>query len=342
MDVGQRRRHEPGTPSLGRALLAVLAALLLVSGPAAAAAPEGEEDAPSVEWQAAINGRPVTEIDSNDPVRLDPQEGATLTLDLTNTSQQEVTVRSVRLDGKVMGLTMYNFTTRIDLVMPPNSQTTRTIDIDLIDLSGQATGLIPSRLLLLDDERNVLQEQSFPADVRGSANSVYGVFGMAVLGITLVLLGTLLLAIRRTQLPENRWRRAMRFVPAGLGLGFVLTFTLSATRQLAPSAGSWTTVVLLCAAGAMAIGYFLPIGVADDQDASDDHGDTDDDTDDDGEDGGQDGGEEDDTATLESVGAEHASDGATSAGVRADGHWWTSGDQGPAAADQPATPEDDW
>lgn len=336
MEVGPRHRRD-GAPRTGRLLLALLVALLLTGTATAYGAPEGEE-APAVQWEATIDGRPVSEIDSNNPLRLDPQEGATLTLDLTNDSAQEVLVRSVRLDGTVMGLTMFNFTTRIDVLMPPNSETTRTIDIDLIDLAGQATGLIPSRLLLFDDERNVLQEASFPADIRGSANSVYGIFGFAVLGITLVLLGSLLLAIRRTELPENRWKRAMRFVPVGVGLGFVLTFTLSATRQLTPSAGSWTTVVLLCAAGALAIGYFLPIGVGDDQDASDDLGDTADD----GEDGGQDGGEEDETAPLESVGAEHASDGATPAGVRADGHWWTSGDQGPAAADQPASPEDDW
>lgn len=328
MEVGPRRRHT-AAPRTGWLLLALLTSLFLI-GPATAYGATEEEEQPGVQWEAAIDGRPVSEIDSNNPVRLDPQEGATLTLNLTNDSAQEVLVRSVRLEGKVMGLTMFNFTTRIDVLMPPNSQTTRTIDIDLIDLAGQATGLIPSRLLLLDDERNVLQEASFPADVRGSANSVYGIFGFAVLGITLVLLGSLLLAIRRTQMPENRWKRAMRFVPVGVGLGFILTFTLSATRQLTPSAGSWTTVVLLCAAGALAIGYFLPIGVAEDEGASDDVD-------------GADDGEEDDTDSLETVGADlSGTDGAATATGQSTGHWWTSSDQGRADADRPETPEDDW
>ncbi|MCK0113071.1 hypothetical protein MWU75_13050 [Ornithinimicrobium sp. F0845] len=336
MEVGPRRRIR-GAPLIAAVVLAILAAAVpggsVGAGATAVAAPEGDEDGVSLQWEAAINGRPVAEIDANDPVRLDPAEGALIELTLTNTSAEELSIRSVRLDGKVMGLTMYNFTTRIDLLMPPDSVTTRTFDIDLIDLAGQANGLIPSRLQLLDDERGVVAEESFPADIRGSVNSVYGVFGFAVLGITLVLLGSLLLGIRRSQMPENRWKRAMRFLPFGIGLGFVLTFTLSATRQLAPSAASWTTVVLLCAAAAFAVGYFLPIGVPDDQESA--SGDVDS------------TGEEvqDDTEMLETVDADLATAGGAAGTARtgqSTGHYWTSGSQGQTGLDQPDAPEDDW
>lgn len=333
MEVGLSSRRVRGAPLITVVVLGLLTALALggtPSLPAAAAAQDGEDDSATVEWEAVINGRPVTEIDTNDPVRLDPAEGAVLELTLTNASAQDLTVRSVRLDGKVMGLTMYNFTTRIDVLLPPDGVTTRTFDVDLIDLSGQATGLIPSRLQLLDEERNVLQEESFPADIRGSANSVYGIFGLAVLGITLILLGTLLLGIRRSEMPQNRWRRAMRFVPVGLGAGFVLTFTLSATRQLSPSAGSWTTVVLLCGAAALAVGYFLPIGVADDQESPAEF-----DT--------ADGEGEDETDTLEPVGADlAAADGAAPAAGQSAGHWWTSSNREQTEQDRSSTPEDDW
>lgn len=322
----------------GARLVAVLLALLvasLIPGPLslqAAAAQGTDGSAPTVQWEATVNGRPVDQIDANEPLRLEPEEGAKLDLTLTNTSGQEVSVRSVRLDGKVMGLTMYNFTTRIDLVLAPGEQTTRTFDLDLIDLSGQATGLIPSRLQLLDNERNVLQEQSFPADIRGSVNSVYGVFGLAVLGITLVLLAGLLLAIRRTEMPRNRWRRAVRFVPVGIGLGLVLTFSLSALRQLSPSAASWTTVVLVCAAGAFALGYFLPVGVPDDQEPDTDLADVD------GEDGA------DDTQELETVGADTGDAAVTSAPAtgQSAGHFWTSSSQAGTGTDQSGAAEDDW
>lgn len=343
MEVGLCRRWIRGAPLIAAVVLLALSALLLGVTPAAGtvaaatntgtvvASPDTDESSQALEWEGTINGRPITEIDANDPLRLDPEEGARLALTLTNTSPEELSIRSVRLDGTVMGLTMYNFTTRIDLVMAPDSVTTRTFDLDLIDLSGQATGLIPSRLQLLDDERNVLQEASFPADIRGSVNSVYGVFGIAVLGITLVLLGSLLLAIRRTQLPGNRWRRAVRFLPTGIGLGLVLTFTLSATRQLAPSATSWTTMVLLCAAAAFAVGYFLPIGVADQQEIPSEVADTDQEF-------------TDDTQDLESVGADVGADaaaGTAPATAQSSGHYWTSSGAGAAGTDQPGA-EDDW
>jgi hypothetical protein len=326
MEVGQRRRRTGGAPFN----LAGLVAILLCAWSASAVAapePQGQEQ-PALEWEATINERPVAEIDANDPVRLNPEEGAYVGLVLTNPSTQEVAIRSVRLDGSVMGLTMYNFTTRIDLVMPPDSITTRRIDVDLIDLSGQATGLIPSRLQLLDNEREVLVSESFPADIRGSLASIYGVFALGVLGITLVLLASLLLAIRRSQLPENRWQRAMRFVPVGVGLGFILTFTLSATRQLSPNAASWTTVVLLCAGAALAVGYFLPLGVAGEDEAD--------------ELGYAEVAPEDDTAQMEPVGAEAASTDDTwqTTTDEGAGHFWSSG---PDSGDQGrATPEDSW
>ncbi|MGB5952475.1 MAG: hypothetical protein WBG57_08195 [Ornithinimicrobium sp.] len=230
---------------------------LISLGASAPALAQADND---LEWSVTINDRSVEEIDANEPLNLVPADGALVEVELANPGDSVVRVRNVRLDGQVMGLTMYNYTTRVDIEMPPNSITLRRIDLDLLDLSGQAVGLIPSRVQLLDDDRNVLLEESFPADVRGSANSVYGVFALAVAGITAVLFGTLLWAIFRRSLPQNRWRRAMHFVPVGIGIGFVLTFTLSATRQLSPSASSWVTVVLICGAVALAVGYFLPLG----------------------------------------------------------------------------------
>lgn len=336
MKVGHCRRRVLAAPLIATLVLVLVTAALLgipgQGGTPAAASPEGDETSTTLEWEASINGRPVGEIDANDPVLLDPEEGALLHVTLTNPSVEEVTVRSVRLDGKVMGLTMYNFTTRVDVVLPPDSVTTRTFEIDLIDLSGQATGLIPSRLQLIDADRAVLQEEEFPADIRGSVTSVYGVFGFAVLGITLLMLGSLLLRIRRTSMPENRWLRGMRFLPVGVGLGLVLTFTLSATRQLSPSATSWTTIVLLCGAASFAIGYFLPIGVAEAQESSDDM---------DGDADGPDGDTDD--AALEMVGSDLAAGDATSATAgQASGHYWTSNSPEQADLDRPAGPEDDW
>lgn len=239
---------------------ALLLTLVIAVTAVFAAGPVWAQQENGLQWSVTINGRSVDDFDTNDPLRLVPEEGALLEVELSNTAQSPRNIRSVRLDGQVMGLTMYNYTTRVDIEIPPGSTTTRRVELDLLDLSGQAVGLIPSRIQLLDDERNVLLEESFPADIRGSVTSVYGVFALAIVGISVVLLGVLLLAIRRNQLPRNRWKRAMHYVPLGVGIGFVLTFTLSATRQLAPNAGSWVSFVLICGGVAFAVGYFLSVG----------------------------------------------------------------------------------
>ena len=79
-------------------------------------------------------------------------------------------------------------------------------------------------------------------------------------GITAVVLAALLVAIWRRQLPRNRWQRGVRFLPSGLGIGLVLTFTLSATRLLMPSTLWWLPLLLLCGGGAFLLGYLLPLG----------------------------------------------------------------------------------
>jgi hypothetical protein len=81
--------------------------------------------------------------------------------------------------------------------------------------------------------------------------------------ITLVLVLSLALEIARHQLPRNRWRRAVRYLAPGLGVGLTATFTLSATRILIPSASVWVPLVIGCGVAAFVIGYLTPTPMAD-------------------------------------------------------------------------------
>jgi hypothetical protein len=213
-------------------------------------------------WSATINGRTVADVDSNEPLVLAGDGSTPIQLNLTNSGSAAIKVRSVRLEGRVMGMTFFRYTTRLDIVLAPGATTERRFDLDLDDLTGQAVGLIPAKFQLLDDRRTVVVEDSLPVHVRGSLTSVYGVFGLAVAGITAVLLISLLIALSQRKLPSNRWQRAVLFLAAGTGLGLTLTFTLSATRLLTPGASAWVSLVAIFGAGAFLLGYVLPLGTA--------------------------------------------------------------------------------
>ena len=73
---------------------------------------------------------------------------------------------------------------------------------------------------------------------------------MLVIGLALEIAGH--------RLPQNRWRRGVRFLAPGFGIGLVATFTVSATRLLLPSATVWVPLVLGCGAVAFLIGYLTP------------------------------------------------------------------------------------
>jgi hypothetical protein len=161
-------------------------------------------------------------------------------------------------------MTFFSYSTEIQVEVRPNETVTRTFDLDLYDVGRQAVGKLPARVELLDTRHGVLDQQTIAVVVDGSLSSVYGVFGLAVAGITVVLVTSLLMDLARERLPTNRWRRGLRFLPVGTGLGFTATFTLSATRLLTPSATAWATLVAVLSVGAFSLGYFLP-GYAEDE-----------------------------------------------------------------------------
>lgn len=245
-------------------MAAVIATLGLLSVPSDAVAASG-----NVSISSTINGHKVS---SSGHVRLSPSSASNLSLTVTNNTAGSITIGTVRIEGRVMGLVFYAYDTSVLITVAPHSSTTRDIVIDLSGLSGQATGLIPSEVQILDQHRNEIASQSTVVDVRGSIWSVYGLFGLIVLILTIIWSINVAVALARGRLHPNRWRRAMRFLVPGLGLGLVFVFTLSATRVVAPTPALWIPVVLGCAALLMAIGYLTPTpgSAEDDEDEDDD------------------------------------------------------------------------
>ncbi|HWH28778.1 MAG TPA: hypothetical protein VNU26_07410 [Mycobacteriales bacterium] len=234
--------------------------LLLVSlglvGLAAPSVAATARDGVSVE--GTVNGRDLDRIDAGDPVPLSPDEGVELRVEVRNDTGEELQVRSIRFDARVVGLLFFTYTTRVDLVVPPGGTGERAFIVDVGDLGGQARGLLPAQLALLDPDRDVVASRDVAVDVDGSFRSVYAVFGLAVLALTGLILGGLLLRLSRGTLPPHRWQRAAAFVAPGIGAGLTLTFSLSTLRLVLPSTALWVPLVAGGAAAGLVAGWLTP------------------------------------------------------------------------------------
>ncbi len=234
------------------AILGVALALLPLALPAGT--PAGASG--SVSMSARINGTPAATSTQQNPVNLSPDHPASVSLRVTNSTGSPVTIRTVRIEGSVIGLTFFSYDTSVALRV--RAGTTLHFALDTSGLGGQAIGLIPGSVELLDGQRTVVASQSMVTDVHGSLISVYGLFGLALLILTILAFADVLLAIARHRMSPNRWRRGLRFLTPGIGLGLVLVFTLSALAVWVPSPGTWLVTVAICAAVFFVLGYLSP------------------------------------------------------------------------------------
>ncbi|MDQ6728538.1 MAG: hypothetical protein M3066_20605 [Actinomycetota bacterium] len=237
------------------ALVGTSVTVMLLPGAATASVPLPVRGATLT---ATVDGAPVGASSEARPIRLSPLRQATLAVEVVNGSSKPLDVRIVRLEGKVVGLTFFAYDTAVGLKVAPGETGTRRFLLDLGGLDGQATGLIPGAVKLLDADRHVVAEEGGVIDVRGSLRSVYGVFGLGVAFLTVLSFLGALVGLARHRLPPNRWRRALRFLTPGLGLGLLLNFTLSATRVFVPTAGRWASIVVVSAAVLFGLGYLTP------------------------------------------------------------------------------------
>jgi hypothetical protein len=234
-----------------RAAAVVAAGWLLATAaaPSAWAAPDGR-----LRLEARLDGHLV----GDGRLAVDPSEPVDLTITVSNNGSSPSRVKTVRLSGTALGLTFFAYDTAVAIDVPPGRTVTRTFPLDLADLGRQATGLLPSSVRLIGPDRAVLGEVSAVSDVRGSMWSVYAVFGLAVVVVTVLAWVGALVALATHRLPANRGRRALRFLPAGFGTGLAAVITLSVTRLVAPAPAAEIPLVLGCAAAALLLGYLTP------------------------------------------------------------------------------------
>ncbi len=248
-------------------VIIVLAVLVLLPGPATAAAGDGPSGPASgivaagsggLQLDAVVNEVSVT----GRRIVLDPEQPTRVLVTVRNNRNEPAQIRSIRVSGSALGLTFFVFDTAVRMDVPPGASLAWSVDIDMAELRGQATGLLPMSVTLRDAKRGVLASADGIADIRGTLVCTYGMFGLGLLVVTAMLWAAALFALARHRLPRNRWRRAVRFAPAGCGAGFVAIVSLSALRVTAPSTSSNLTFIAAAAGIGFLLGYLTPTPVS--------------------------------------------------------------------------------
>ena len=248
------------------AALAVLAVLVTLGWgvPVAGAAVNG------VSFTASVNGQPVDTSSDAHPAQIYPAKFAQILLTVSNNSASTVNISSVRLEGEVLNLPIFSYDTAVELVVPPGATKSLGFPISMSGVGSQATGLVVGTISLFGANGSVVASQPLVSKVHGSLASVYGLFGLAVLVLTVSSLAMALLAMARHTLPQNRWLRGVRFLIPGFGVGLVLTFSLSAFGIFTAGPGHWLPLLIITSFSGLAIGYLTP---APDEEEFDDYDD---------------------------------------------------------------------
>jgi hypothetical protein len=232
----------------GGAGLLLLCGIFL--GSAQAIAAPGE-----VTMNATVDRKPVGGAEE---LVLDPAGSTRFEVTVHNATDTPRHVKTVRLSGTALALTFFAYDTTLPFDVPAKESVTRAFVLDLADLGGQATGLLPTEIEVLDASRDRIASVGATGDIRGSMWSVYAVFGLGVLLLTALSWAGALFALARRRLPANRWQRAMRFLPAGIGTGLVAVISLSVLKLMAPSPTAEIPFIAGAAAAALLLGYLTP------------------------------------------------------------------------------------
>lgn len=234
------------------ALVIALSLAFMVVPPAAAdsgglvitSATVGDQDVASTNWGA--------------PLRLVPNEFVDVELRVANNGNQAVHIRRTDLSGRVLGLVFFSYLVPLDVSVAPGATETVRYRLELIGLDGQAIGLMRGDVAVVADTGDRIAWTPMITDVRGSMLSVYGLFGFALLVLTVLVSLDAGLAIKRHRLSGNRWLRGLRLLTPGLGVGLVLLFTATVGRLWVPSTPVWLVIAAGTAAAFFALGYFTP------------------------------------------------------------------------------------
>ncbi len=241
-----------------RVLLLLLAAVVPAIAYLTLSPPAGAAAGGRLELDCVIGTRDIDSAESSDPIEIDPRNEIPIRVTIRNTTDQDVEIRYVRLEGKALGLTFLTYDLGIRTTLDAGEVTTVGAKLDFFDLENQATGYLGTSLRVYDPDRRVLVERSFVIDVRGKATSTLGLFAFVVLGVAAYSILILLLNTVRRRLPSNRFVRGVQFAMAGGAVGVTLSLGVAILRLGFADVETWVPLVTLPTVVAFALGYLAP------------------------------------------------------------------------------------
>jgi hypothetical protein len=244
-------------PALGRMLFFTVVATIALVGWTFPAIAQQRSPASFLRIEAEVAGTPLVEGEQT-LVKLAASEPTRITISASNSGPVPLEVTGLRFEGKVLGIPVFRCDVIAPFLVQPGETARRTLEIEPACLKDQATGLVPSSLMVHGPGREPLARYALVLDVKGKLTSIYGITGVFVVLITLVSLLNLLAALVRQRLPRNRFSRALRFTTVGIGVGFSLVFVLATAAVLVPDAENWIPVVVIPTILFTAGGYLTP------------------------------------------------------------------------------------
>jgi hypothetical protein len=236
--------------------LVALAGSLSVPGAADAA------DGPALSVEVRMNGQETP----GEQFALDPAVPVRIAITARNPGPTALRVTTVRISGTALGMPLFAVDTAVAIEVPAGGTVDQELAPDLADLRYQVTGLIPTQVELLDDDRRLLGTSGAIAAIDGSSMSVWALFGLAVLILTTASWQLVVRAIRRGRLPDNPWRRPALFLPPGFCAGLAAVLASGILGVFAPTLLVGVPMVLAVTATAAAVGYLfafdLPVAEA--------------------------------------------------------------------------------
>lgn len=256
--------------STSRLIVLALAAVLTVLIAGLGLAPVAHA-ADNVTFVVKIDGEDVSKSTGSNPVAIDGQ--VPLEVTITNDSSDPVTVNAVRLVGRSIGATVFSSEIAIGAQLDPGETQTRTIQLDLRGITDQATGLFEGSVQLLDPDRNVITSTDAVWDVKGSMSSLFGLFAVMLLVVTVLLTAFSFRDLATGRLSKNRWWRGVRFAFVGLSIGATILVWMSVLRLVAPRAVIAYPLLLVLGIAGFVLGSLSPDPTRDLEDEDEDEDD---------------------------------------------------------------------
>ncbi|RPI04125.1 MAG: hypothetical protein EHM63_10295 [Actinobacteria bacterium] len=241
-------------PIARRLLLALTAIVVAVISSLGFASVASAED--SVTFVMTIDGKDVSDSSGSDPIEIDGEVPLEVTID--NISDETVTVQAIRLVGRSIGATVFSSEIAIGAQIDPDESESRTIELDLRGITDQANGLFEGEVQMLDPDRNVMASQDVVWDVKGSMTSLFGLFAVMLLVVTIILTAFSFRDLATGRLSKNRWWRGVRFALVGLAIGVTILVWLSVLRLVAPTAVVAYPLLLVLGIAGFVLGSFSP------------------------------------------------------------------------------------